>query len=875
MKGFIYYLQFIRLIQLVGYLWLLGGQGLKAQPSITKTPQDSIKIMALNEQFAKALDNKQYAKATRYGKEALKTAKKQLYLEGKIQTLLLFGKLHTQTRQVSEALSYYLESESLCQSFNNQKYLVKIYDQLAGFYQTQNLYQKAIQYLRKAYTIRQKEKLSFGSRANVEQIAQGYLVLGDYPKAYVFYVKLLPKYRGDKEKQVQIRNQLALIASAIKNYSGAIAHKLKLLKHYQRQKDIAGISGTYNDLGFLYQRKRDLQTALAYFNLSSKVIQQQSSPSSNANQIVLLINTGVAYTNIEAFGKAKRYFRQALRIAQGQETTKAEILNYLASNYYLSGNSRQALVEVNKAIAIALPQKAWTVLLTSYDLLTRIYRGEGNKKKSQEFDGKYKALIKKLQQQKEQKLREVAYNLKLMEQQEGRIKSLLAEKRQLKELRDIQEKQKKDLALKSNLLVLQQKELALLKKAKELNQVNAKRALLEKVRQEQALLINQGKLREANLAKAKMLTALELERKETEKKLQEKENQQKFALLEKEKKIQQKEIKQQREKARYAIGIIVLVLGILGLVVLMLLIVNKNRHKLKKQKTKIEEQNTEILSQNEELYQQQEEIVAQRDNIEETNKLLNRQNQHIQQSIKAALTIQEAILPNPETVQALLPEHFILYKPKDVVSGDFYWLEQVDDVNILAAVDCTGHGVPGAFMSMIGSNLLNRIVLVHKIKNPKDILTMLNQEIEKVLRQKEKGYKNGMDLALIAWKQNSNQTALLFAGAKRQIYYLKNEHAEVLKIKGSRYSIGYADPIFEQKSFVIEKGDMLYLSSDGYVDQNNARRKKFGSKRFEKLLLEIQNLPLKKQEEVLSQRLEVHMTGVEQRDDILIIGIKF
>jgi serine phosphatase RsbU (regulator of sigma subunit) len=452
---------------------------------------------------------------------------------------------------------------------------------------------------------------------------------------------------------------------------------------------------------------------------------------------------------------------------------------------------------------------------------------------------------------------------------------VLAEKRQLKEMKDIQEKQRKDLALKNNLVALQQKELALLKKAKELNQANAQRILLDKVRQEQALLISKGKLREANLAKAKTLATLEVERKEAEKRLQEKENQKHVALLNKEKKLQQQQIKQQKEKARYAIGIVILVVSILGLVLALLFVSNKNRQKLKKQKVQIEEQNSEIISQNEELQQQQEEIVAQRDNIEEKNKLLGRQNHHIQQSIKAALTIQDAILPEDDKIAELVPDNFILYRPKDVVSGDFYWGEKLGNKHILAAVDCTGHGVPGAFMSMIGSNLLNRIVLEQKVSEPKDILSQLNQEIEKVLRQKEKGYKNGMDLAIIVWEKEGEKTKLTFGGAKRHMYCFKNGDNTIQKVNASRYSIGYANPVFEQKSFVFEQGDTLYLSSDGYVDQNNVKRKKFGSRRFEAMLSENQHLPMPEQKVVISRSLDEFMGGVEQRDDILVIGVKF
>lgn len=863
MKVFIHYPQFIRHIQLVGCLWLLGAYQLAAQPSIRKTAHDSLKIVALNEQFVQALKQKKYTQAANYGKEALEFADKHLYVHGKINTLWLFGNLYTQTNQVAEALTNYLEAESLCQNFNIQKQLVKVYDELGLFYQRQGLYSKAIQYFRQAYKIRQQKNYSPGVGQNLEHIAHSYFITGNYIQAYVFYEKLLGFYKKkrQKDKEIETLEQLALITSYTKSYSKAIGYQQTLLKHYQKKKSKVQVSSTYNNLGFLYQRRQDIQTAINYFSLSSEVIAQGSQLATPANQITLLINTGVAYTNIEAFSKARKYFRQALKMTQNDLLKQAEIYNYLASNYYLTGNSFQAFVEVEKAINIALPKKSWPILLTSYDILSRLHLAEGNKKKAEEFRQKYRQLSRKTRRDKQQKDQEASHNLRLMEKQEIRIKELLAEKRQLKELKNVQEKQKKDLVLKNNLVKLQQQELALLKKAKELDNANAQRFLLEKVRQEQALLISKGKLREANLARAKTLTALKLERKEAEKKLQEKENQKKLALLEKEKKIQQQEIKQQKAKVRYVTGIIISVVSILGLVLSLLLITNRNRRKLKKQKAKIEEQN--------------EEITSQRDHIQTTNQLLNRQNQHIQQSIQAALTIQEAILPDATQIAALLPENFILYRPKDVVSGDFYWLKKIGNKTVLAAVDCTGHGVPGAFMSMIGNNLLNRIAQRQNIHEPKNILTALNNGVEKVLRQKEKGYKNGMDLALVIWEEKGDHIELVFAGAKRHIYYFQKGDSTIHKINPSRYSIGFADPEFHQERFELAKGDTMYLSSDGYVDQNNAKRKKFGSKRFEQMLAKHQTLTMIEQQKIMEDALDEHMQGEEQRDDILVIGIRF
>ncbi|EAY25354.1 serine/threonine protein kinases, putative [Microscilla marina ATCC 23134] len=836
-----------------------------------------MKIAKLNQQFAKAIEQGQYVRAEEYGTKALKFEETSLSVEERIKTLMLFGKLYTQTNKISKALTYYLQAENLCQSFNAEKHLVTVYSLLGYFYKKQNLTQKSVQYFRQAYKIQKKNNYQDNRYKIIAELANGYTVLEDYVQAQVFYEILIANYRKKRQKkqEIEVIEQLAVIATITENYTKAIGYQSLLLKHFQKQKNSVRVSEIYNDLGFLYQRKKDAPGALSYFNLSTEFTQQKITKLPQSNKITLLVNTGVAYTNIESFSKAKKYFRQALRMTEPQEIKQAEIYNYLGANYYLSGNNPQALNVVEKAIEIASSKKAWSILLISYDLLSRIYKAEENKKRARDYQNKYLEVEKKLEQEKQQLKRAASQNLKLMEQQEARIKRVLAEQRQLKELKDSQEKQKKDLELKNNLVKLQTKELALLKKAQELSLANAQRTQLEKVRQKQALLISQGKLREANLAKAKTQAALELERKEAEKKLQAKENQKQMALLTSQKKLQQQEITRQKERAKFAVGIIISVVCILGLVVFMLFITNRNRRKLKKQKAQIEEQNFEITSQNEELHQQQEEIMAQRDNIEKKNTQLNAQHHHIQQSIKAALTIQRAVLPTIKKVNDLLPEHFILYRPKDVVSGDFYWLVKVENRTTLAVVDCTGHGVPGAFMAVMGNSSLNSIVRDNKVKEPATILTLLNEEIEMLLSQKEKGYKNGMDMAIITWEEKQNQIEMVFAGAKRPLYLFAHNSNELQHIKGSRHSIGSISPVFTQNHLTLNKGDTIYLCSDGYCDQNNVNRKKFGSKRFEKLLSECQDQKMEKQKEVIDQALSDHMGEASQRDDVIVVGLRF
>lgn len=278
----------------------------------------------------------------------------------------------------------------------------------------------------------------------------------------------------------------------------------------------------------------------------------------------------------------------------------------------------------------------------------------------------------------------------------------------------------------------------------------------------------------------------------------------------------------------------------------------------------------EVMMRTREVVTQKEEIMAQYDAIEGQNK-------RIRQSLKAAQTIQEAILPFDVLMQKMLKEYFVIYRPKDVVSGDFYWLGQVQNKRIVAAVDCTGHGIPGAFMSLIGFTMLNEIINVSQVTEPAKILEELRHNIRYTLRQDETGGRNGMDLVLITIEDTDDeQIKVCFAGAKRPLWYIERDSTETQEIEGSSVSIGIIyrkERYIKTKSFTCQRGTRLYLSTDGFPDQNDIYRKRLGSRTLMDLLFKSRAYPLDEQKKALETSLDAYMTGTDQRDDILLIGI--
>ena len=308
--------------------------------------------------------------------------------------------------------------------------------------------------------------------------------------------------------------------------------------------------------------------------------------------------------------------------------------------------------------------------------------------------------------------------------------------------------------------------------------------------------------------------------------------------------------------------------------------------------------NKRLSLQNEEIKQQKEEIIAQRDEIESQRDLVLDQKNHIEQihlevsqSIDYAKRLQSAVLPETEILADFVSEHFILYNPKDKVSGDFYWWAKVENQIVVAVADCTGHGVPGAFMSMLGSSYLREIVIKEYITNPSVILRRLRKEVVKTLKQKgEYGeQKDGMDICLISF--DSELTNLQFAGANNPLYIVrksnidsnKNENNDLPdfildEVKGDKMPIAIYEKMdsFTNHSIEINRGDTVYLFSDGYADQfGGPKGKKFMYKPFKELLISIADKPLQSQKTILQKTILEWKGHLEQIDDITILGIRF
>ncbi len=621
---------------------------------------------------------------------------------------------------------------------------------------------------------------------------------------------------GYKRGQTISLNNIGVVYRRIDNHASAAEYHTKALKVAEETKDTFSISVSYNSLGNIYSLNGRYDEALSFFNKALDLAIKQKN---QLSQAINNNNIGEVYEFTGNYNKAKEYYLRSFEINQTLKNEKGIAISYNAIGKItlLNGDAKTALDYFSKALVIDQKLGDKKFIAESYLNIGRALIVLNRYNESINFLNKSIVIAKDI------------HSLVHLQSAYEALSTIYSIKNQDKE-------------------ALSFYKIAALYKDSVLNEKSARHI-------------------------STVQAVFESEKKE-----------QQIKFLQQNQEQNAREFKKQR-----LINISLLISLGLSLIIIVLVYLafttkrNAN-YLLSKQNTEIESKNQALNRQKNEIQSQKEEIEIQRMNIEIKNKNLEDAYQIIENyigkitdSIRYAEKIQKSIFPDLDGTNIFFKEQFIFYKPKDIVSGDFYWFSARKELLYFAIADCTGHGVPGAFMSIIGIDLLNQAINQQGLDDTSEILAFLNTELRRRLKKdkEEAVLKDSMDIALSVYNKSTGE--ITFSGALIPLFLLRNNTIDILKPDNT--TLGMSTVLFnrnfnKQKTY-LKKGDLIYLTTDGYLDQfGGDANKKFMRSRLFSLLLKIKDLPTDQQKEQIENTYMNWKGKNEQIDDVLVWGIK-
>lgn len=649
--------------------------------------------------------------------------------------------------------------------------------------------------------------------------------------------------------QAGISDALFYIANAyykMEDYSKSLEYFLKAVKFYKIANNLAGESIALKTIGNIYYEFGDYEQSLAYYLEALKVYEKAKDQAGISASFSSIATVNSALKNYE---ESFTYYQKALQIAEkiNDSLLIGVNLGNIATAYRKNSDLNKALEYYNFALAIFRKINNQENIANTLNGLGDVQSKMGN---SNNALRDYLEATKIGEEINDHNIQSYAYL--------GIGDLYIQTNNYVRAIDYLQKSLKMAQKLQSKVLISQSyQKLAIAYE----NQENTKEAFrnfkLFKIYHDS--VYNESRL--AMIAEMQTRFGFDTQKKENE--LQKKV----IESLSKEKTRQNLDIETKRRNIRQRDLIIALFVGITILVGVLLYLVYQARKR--------------SIAINRQLTTQNQEINRQKIAIEKQTDQLNLALTKITDSIHYAQTIQHAILPSEERLQVLLGEYFIISKPKEIVSGDFYWVNSIEGKTLIAVVDCTGHGVSGGFMTMIGDTLLNEIINVKRIFSPAEILELLNQGVVNVLEKYSNDIPIGMEMGLCLLEKdptNSDQIALTFAGAKRSLFLIEKTNKtkkEIIELRGDRDPIGFGNQnirIYQNQSLKLQKGTLLYMTSDGFADQANPQNKRIGTPLLKKTIAACAHEDLTIQKQALEKLLTDFQQTAAQRDDITLLG---
>lgn len=762
-----------------------------------------------------------------------------------------------QKGEIRGALKGYFQALTHFEKQNDQDRQTGVLLDIGELYEGWEMPERAVDYYHRALVKINSHKVKdFNTNALSLKLAQCYQKMERFDKAEFYFSTLLDQYRT-----VQNKTAYKLVLSSLSDLYRQENKSAKLLEANLELAEIEKESGdphqlsiAYINLGFIYRSQNEMDKALNYFSLAYETEKNTGVPDTRA-LISININRAAVQNQKGKFQEANLDLMAAVRIAEAGNdlAQQADLRNLIALVHYNTRDYQKAYHNCELAVKLGRKSGNREVLVRNYKTFSSILQKLGDFEEALEYQHLCDDLKDSLFYDERQKTQQTLLNRINVERTEKELKLLLtdAEKSEIEyqKLSLEAEKQKQDLEL--------------ITKENELKEFTYKTEALEKERALQAYQLQTQKL-----ATEKKLEAMALQKKNAEFQaalaqqfFDRKSKQHQILLLKQDKKLLEKNRKLQMSKlesqnARERLFKALVILGSMALVGVIFGLI-------------------QIRSSNNSLLQKQVEVEKVNNQLEELNRLVNNKNKSITDSINYARGIQESVLPDRKVWAEAFPNSFIFNKPKDIVSGDFYFLTKARNKWFLAVADCTGHGVPGAFMSLIGSNLLTSIIEIQGVSDPGEILQRLDHLINRTLKAQSPESRDGMEMAICVFDYEAGQ--MEFASSLMPLYGFGDQG--FFEIKGNRFSIGgdiaHPNKLFQKHLIDLKKTSVIYLCSDGYQDQlGGSDNRRFSSKRLKQLLQGIQHKPVEVQHKLIQFTMEEWLNGQKQLDDLMVVGIQ-
>lgn len=729
--------------------------------------------------------------------------------------------------KIKDALERYSYAITLLEKSGSEKEIADVYAKMGYAYRMLPSLDKSLEVLDKSYKIRESRGDKSGVSDVMNEVAAVMYDSGRYEASINYYEKALAikEELGEKKEASEIMLTLGAVLKNTYRYEKSVEYFEKSLVLKEEEKDDQGISIIYNSIGDVFAEQNEFDNAISYYQKSlEKDIQIGNKDDAGA----AMNNIGVMYYDKGDFDKSVEYYEKSLAAFQESGNKKKMALTYnnLGNVNFDWKKYAKALEYYEKSLKLKEEIDYKRGIATSLFNIGNVHKAMGDSKGAKEYYEKSSNIAELIQYEEilysnyeqlaalyaESEDYKNAFEY-FRKYAEGKISEPETVKRQISEMHSKYDEASKDFQI-SNL--------------------------------------------KQELDKQKMLAKFEASNKKI--------------MLE----LKNKEIMEQQERMqKQSILIYSFVIGFAIILVFSVLLYRQSQQR-KRANELLAVQNEEIRQQKEEIEAQRDEIEYQRDFVVSQKNMIEDQKKEITDSIVYASIIQSAMLPPEKVLEQNLPDHFVLYKPRDIVSGDFYWNSVKEDKIIFVAADCTGHGVPGAFMSMLGIATLNEVVNKDGVTKADLILNELRNGIISSLHQTDEDIqsKDGMDISICVFDKRSRR--MEFAGAYNPIFICRN--GELLKYKADPMPIGVhrsMDIPFTCTDIDTQRGDIVYLFSDGYADQfGGPDGKKLKIKAFKELLLSIHDKPLSEQRDILDQNFMEWKGSLDQIDDILVAGIR-